>query len=489
MTTIENKPGGGRPGEARSSGPSFQQMLDSDTRAVPVALRDHSYVYTGSADLPKTRYTSADFAALEKEYMWSRTWQVACREEDIVKPGEHVVYDIADESLIVTRQADGSIKAFHNACLHRGTKLRTDNGRVASFRCPFHGWTWGVDGQLADMPCDWDFPHVTEDPARSCLPEARVATWKGFVFVNMDPECEPFETYAAKLIEHFDTSFDFENRYTAFHAMKEVGANWKVCMEAFSEGYHVIATHPQIIEFTADANSEYSAWPESPYVTRFVNGFALPSPHIKDQLTPQQVVDAYLAFSARSPRGQGQSGITVPDDANTREVIAGIFRDGMAAGMNADLSAKSDTEILDAILYHLFPAFAPWAGIGQALVYLWRPGRTPDTCYMDVWRLAPIPDDGKKPAPAPYREFRLEQSWKDVPDMGLLADVFEQDMENLPKVQAGLKSTGKRGVSFGNYQEARLRQVHRLIDKFILEGLERDGRSRGEVERYLVPEG
>jgi hypothetical protein len=371
--------------------------------------------------------------------------------------------------------------------MHRGTKLRTDNGRVGSFRCPFHGWTWSTDGTLADLPCDWDFPHFTADPTKTCLPEARVATWAGFVFVNLDPNCQPFETYAAKLIEHFADSFDFENRYTAFHAMKEVPANWKVVMEAFSEGYHVIATHPQIIEFTADANSEYSIWPDAPYVSRFVNGFALQSPHIKEPLSPQQIVDAYLAFSNRAARGE--SLLEVPADANTREVIARLFRDGMSVGMNADLSAVSDAEILDAILYHLFPAFAPWAGIGQALVYRWRPGPTPDTSYMDVWRLAPIPTDGDRPAPAPYRQLRLEQSWKEAEDMGLLADVFEQDMENLPKVQAGLKSTGKRGVTLGNYQEARLRQFHQLIDAFILRGLQADGRSRAEVERFLVPEG
>jgi hypothetical protein len=258
-------------------------------------------------------------------------------------------------------------------------------------------------------------------------------------------------------------------------------------MEAFSEGYHVIATHPQIIEFTADANSEYSNWPDSKYVTRQINPFAMQSPHIKDTLTPQQIVDAYLAFSARGARGE--SGLTIPDDANSREVMAGIFRDGMAAGMNADLSEASDAEILDAILYHLFPAFVPWAGIGQSLVYRWRPGPTPDTCYMDVWRLAPIPEGQPKPAPAPYRVMKLEQNWKEAEDMGLLADVFNQDMENLPKVQAGLKSTGKKGVSFGNYQEARLRMIHRNIDTFILEGLAADGRSRSEVERFLVPEG
>lgn len=482
MTTIDE-----RPGDARSSGPSVQEMLDTDSRPVPVALRDHSYRYLGSADIPRTRYTSPAFAALEAEYMWKRTWQVACREEDLQKTGDHVVYDVVDESVIVTRQADGSIKAFHNSCLHRGTKLRVEDGRVGSFRCPFHGWTWGVDGTLADMPCDWDFPHVTQDPLSTCLPEALVATWAGFVFVNLDPACEPFETYAAKLIEHFSTSFGIEKRYSAFHAVKEVPCNWKVCMEAFSEGYHVIATHPQIIEFTADANSEYSVWPDAPYVSRFINGFGLQSPHIKEQLSAQQVVDAYVAFSARAARGA--SVVTVDDDANSREVMAGMMRAGMGSIMNTDLGEASDSEILDAILYHLFPAFAPWAGVGQPLVYRWRPGVTPDTCFMDVWRLAPIPETGPRPEPSPCVRLKLEQTWKEATEMGLLADVFEQDMANLPRVQAGLKSTGKRGVSFGNYQEARLRQVHTTIDRFITEGLAADGRSASELDAFRVPEG
>ena len=115
-------------------GPTFQELLDADSRAVPRALRDHSYVDQGSADVPKARYTSSEFAALEAEYLWRSTWQMACREEDIPEPGDHVVYDVADESLIVTRTAAGTIRAFHNSCLHRGTKLRLEDGRVTEYQ-------------------------------------------------------------------------------------------------------------------------------------------------------------------------------------------------------------------------------------------------------------------------------------------------------------------------------------------------------------------
>lgn len=476
-------------GTARSPGPSLQDLHATDTRPVPASMLDHSYEPQGMADVAKARYTSPDFAALENAYLWTNTWQMACMEVDLQSPGDHVVYDVADESLIVTRTKEGSIKAFHNACLHRGTKLRVDDGRVASFRCPFHGWRWDLDGNLVELPAEWDFPQVWQQPD-SCLPEAHVATWQGFVFVNLADDPMPFEQYADKLVEHFERDFRFTDRYRAFWAVKEVPANWKVCMEAFGEGYHVIATHPQILEFTADANSEYSIWPESPHVTRFVNGFGIQSPHL-EQLDDQQIVDAYLAFSANSPKGKVPDGmrVEVPEGKGSREVVAEVFRAALRAKYGADLSDRSDTEMLDAILYHLFPAFAPWAGVGQSLVYRWRPGSTPDTCYMDVIRLAPVPDSGDVPDPAPQQRLTLEQSWHDADGMGQLADVFEQDMSNLPRVQAGLKSTGKRGVSFGLYQETRMRMHHRMIDQYIDAGLQRDGRDSSELDPWRVSPG
>ena len=481
MTAIDDQIG-----RARSTGPSVQDLLAADTRPVPESLTDHSYVPQGKADVPKIRYTAAKFAELEYEYLWTRTWQMACHVDEIPQPGDHVVYDVADQSLLVTRAKDGSIRAYHNSCLHRGTKLRTEDGRVGSFRCPFHGWKWDLDGKLVELPAEWDFPQVWQQPD-SCLPEAQVAVWEGFVFVNLDPDAEPFESVAAKLIEHFGRDFNMANRYVAFHAVKEVPANWKVCMEAFAEGYHVIATHPQILEFAGDANSEYSIWEDSQYVTRFVNGFGVQSPHLGN-LPEQQVADAYLAFSARAGRGA----IQVPDGKSAREVVAEVFRGAMGQVFGVDLSNTSDSEILDAHLYHLFPAFMPWAGVGQSLVYRWRPGRTPDTCFMDVLRMMPVPPGKERPAPAPTQRLRLEQSWKEAEGMAGLADVFEQDMENLPKVQLGLKMTAtraKKGVSFGLYQETRIRLIHRNIDRFIAEGLAADGRSVDELTPFVVPEG
>lgn len=470
-------------GLEHSPGPSVQQLLAADTRQVPASLRDHAYVAQGSADVPRSRYTAPHFAELENEFLWTRTWQYACLEDDLRDIGSHVVYDVGDQSLIVTRASDGSVRAYHNSCLHRGTRLRDDDGRVASFRCPFHGWRWNLDGELVEVPAAWDFAHVV-DADDTCLPQAQVALWQGLVFVNLDPGAPSFEEYADVLVDHFGRDFDLADRYASFRAVKEIPANWKVVMEAFAEGYHVIATHPQILEFAADANSEYSIWPESDNVTRFVNAFGEQSPHL-EPLPQQQVADAYLRFAARLPAGA----VDVPDGVTARAVVAEVFRSAMGERYGVDLSAVSDTEMLDAHLYHLFPAFAPWAGVGQSLIYRWRPGPTPDTSYMDVIRMTPVPHGGQRPAPAPVQRLGLDASWHDAEAMGALADVFEQDMANLPLVQRGLKSRAKRGVSLGAYQEGRIRKWHRMIDSHIDAGLRSAGRSASELDPYRVPEG
>ncbi|MGI9624568.1 MAG: aromatic ring-hydroxylating oxygenase subunit alpha, partial [Acidimicrobiales bacterium] len=272
----------------QSTPPSVQDLLAAESHAVPAPLAEDSWVDQGTGDIPRSRYTSPEFAALENEFLWTRTWQMACMEVEVAEPGDYMVYDVADQSVLVVRTPDGTLKGYHNSCLHRGTKLRTEGGRASSFRCPFHGWRWDLEGTLVELPAEWDFPQIWGDPLASCLPEVQVATWAGFVFINMDPGAEAFDSYASKLIEHFAEAFDFGLRFQTFHAVKEVPANWKVCMEAFSEAYHVIATHPQILEFCADTNSQYSLWPESPHVTRFHNPFAAQSPHL-DDMTEQEI--------------------------------------------------------------------------------------------------------------------------------------------------------------------------------------------------------
>jgi nitrite reductase/ring-hydroxylating ferredoxin subunit len=442
-------------------GPSVQHLLDRECRPVPVALRhEHQEPLDGVDAVDPARYWSYDVHRLEVERLWRRVWQVACREEDIPGVGDHEVYDIVDDSVIVVRTDDGTIRAFHNVCLHRGTKLRVDAGHAASFRCPFHGFTWNLDGSLKQIPSAWDFPQV--DPATFSLPEVHVATWGGFVFVNLATEPEPFDSFLEVLPEQF-RSWRLEQRWSSFHAAKVIPCNWKVALEAFLESYHVIATHPQILPSTGDANTQYDTWGR--HVNRMITPFAVASPHLR-QVAEQQVADnATELFRRLVP-----DGLAVPEGSTARETVGDFVRTGMSAAMGVDLSAATDCELLDAIQYHLFPNFVPWAGITQSLCYRVRPnGDDPQSCVMDVWRLAPVPDGAPRPPAARAQHLGVDQPWTDAKGMGGLADVFEQDMANLPRVQAGLRAA-RRPVVFARYQESRLRQLHHTLGRYLDDG-------------------
>ena len=172
-------------GTARSPGVSYQQLLDADSRPVPDVLRWEAPAYFGDEDKPIDRYISREVHELEKERLWTKVWQMACRESELANVGDSQVYDITDISILLVRTSPTEIKGYFNACLHRGRQLREGPGPLTEVRCPFHGYAWNLDGSLKQVPCQWDFPQVR--PEEFHLPEVKVGTWGGFVFINMDP--------------------------------------------------------------------------------------------------------------------------------------------------------------------------------------------------------------------------------------------------------------------------------------------------------------
>lgn len=442
----------------------MQELLATDTREVPKPLLEESPAYLGSADIDKDRYLSGEFHRREVEKLWKRVWQLACREEDIPEPGDFVVYDIADMSLIVVRSPAGQIKAYHNACLHRGRRLCDDSGHANQLRCPFHGFTWSLDGELASVPCRWDFPHIDDEAFR--LPEALTATWAGFVFINPDPDAVPLATFLGELDRHL-APFRLQDRFKAVHVAKVLDCNWKVALEAFIESYHVIATHPQLLEYLGDCNTQYDIYQRSdglPGFNRMITAQATSSPHLGEQLEPQEVLDAML----RDFYPDGIGSFEVPAGQDARPVVAEAMRARLAADTGADLSNVSDSEILDAIEYFVFPNMAPWAGAGAPLTYRFRPyGNDPDRCIFDVMLLVTLPAGVPKPKAAPAHWLGPDEDFGAAPELGGLCAVLNQDLTNLAWVQRGLKSMTKPGVTLANYQESRIRQFHSDLDAYL----------------------
>ncbi|HZQ86593.1 MAG TPA: aromatic ring-hydroxylating dioxygenase subunit alpha [Acidimicrobiales bacterium] len=438
--------------DARPRGEAYvQSLFDEDRGAVPAALRSVSFADPGEVVIAPERYTSRAYHDLEVERMWHKVWQMACREEDIPSVGDYVVYDIADTSLIVMRSAPGRIQAFHNSCLHRGTQLRAGSGHSDELRCPFHGFTWRLDGSLDRIPCQWDFPQV--DPGGFCLPEARVGTWGGFVFVNLDPAAPPLEDYLGVLPSHF-TDWPLEDRYKSAHAVRTVACNWKVALEAFIESYHTVAVHPQLLRTTGDSMTEYDMWGAN--ISRMITPVGVPSEHMERAVPDEEIIR--LMFST----GDGEA----PPGASARHVIADTTRRTISSEAGREVP-MSDAEAVDAVEYFVFPNFMPWPSYTTPLVYRFRPnGNDPESSIVDIMILQPVPASGRPPAAKPT-VLQPGETFLDAPELGYIGRILNQDFSTLPRVQRGLRASVRKDLTLAHYQESRIRHFHATLTAYI----------------------
>ena len=452
---------------ARSPGISWSELMAIDSRPAPACLTSDHYTHLGSDPLPAERYTSEAFAQAEREKMWPYVWQFAAREEDLPDEGDYVVYENAGRSYLISRQADGSVRAHHNVCLHRGRKLRTEDGSADKFTCPFHGFTWNKDGSFDSMPCAWDFSHLPKD--RLQLPEAEVGRWGGYIFLREEPGGPSLEEFLAPLPAHFKR-WRHEECTTVIWVAKEVPANWKVTAEAFMEAWHTVVTHPQLLPFSGDCNSAYSNWGDN--VNANLVPFGILSPHIDAEgRTQQWIVDEFVKYNGRSGDNYEASdnpfAVTVPEGKTARETLGAAMRAAYAAQTGYDHEDATDAELLDALVYNDFPNFAPWGGFMPNIVYRWRPGKTADTCLMEVRILARGKKGEKLARGVPLHMLGPDEVWTAAPELGILGDVFEQDMANLPFVQEGLHCSKNGRIELANYQEIRVRQFHQTLDKYL----------------------
>lgn len=450
----------------RHPGDTYEDILNRDSRPVPDYLREGRLPDIGVDPVAVDRYFDPAFFQKEAQHVWSRVWQMACREEDIRSVGDYQIYEILGKSLIVVRTSETEIKALYNSCLHRARKLVTLNGSKLEFRCPFHGMSWNCDGSFKENPIAWDFPQWSENEMR--LPEARVATWGGFVFINFDPNARPLAEVIAPMARDFER-FDFPNRYRAVWVQKKVRANWKATAEAFMESHHSVTTHPQILPALGDANSQYDL--PNDHVSRHFSAGGVSSPFLDPPLTEQEIFAFMTGGGSRRVAASDGPAPALAAGSTARIAVAELARQSLTQETGHDYAHAADAEMLDALLYNVFPNMSFWAGYTSNLVYRWRPnGQDPESCIMDVMLLKPCPKDGPRPKPAPVHELGLDEPWSDAVELGGLSVIFEQDMGNLPYVQEGLHASGTGVVHFGRYSEMRIRHLHRMIDRYIAEG-------------------
>ena len=206
--------------------------------------------------IPFDWYSDPAVLRLERERIFRRTWQYAGRADQVAEPGAFFTCDLAGVPIVVVRDEEGGLRAFLNVCRHRGSLVCEGEGKRASLQCPYHAWTYGLDGSLRAAPRSERVPGFDKEALG--LVAVQVDAWGPFVFVNPDPEAEPLAETLGELPALVAASgVDLDSlRFLKRASGDEYAANWKVCSENFLECYHCQVAHPdfsKVVDVSVDA--------------------------------------------------------------------------------------------------------------------------------------------------------------------------------------------------------------------------------------------
>lgn len=204
-----------------------------------------------ASTLPSRLYTDPSFLEVENERIFARTWQLVARASQFPQPGSFVTTTIAGEPVLLVRGHEGEIRAMSNVCRHRAGPVATGEGTRKVLQCGYHGWTYSLEGKLLGTP---EFDRVENFSRENfCLPQFRVESWAGLVFVNLDSSAPPLREFLGDLIERF-AHRDFSRFELAQSKTWELSCNWKVYVDNYLEGYHIPIVHPSLFRELDYAN-------------------------------------------------------------------------------------------------------------------------------------------------------------------------------------------------------------------------------------------
>ena len=218
--------------------------MDS-SMATKIAFRNSAETLVdGAKSLPQRYFVSPDIFAKEQSEIFSKQWLLVGHQSQVPKPGDYLLTTIAGESVIVSKDQKSQVRGFYNVCRHRGTRLREDAcGHASAIQCPYHAWTYALDGRLIGAPHMDDVQGF--DKADYSLHRVNLGLWEGLIFVNLEKNPEPLEKWFAPLKEKF-LPWNMPILQPAKRIEYDVRANWKLMFENYSECYHCPGVHPQL---------------------------------------------------------------------------------------------------------------------------------------------------------------------------------------------------------------------------------------------------
>ena len=435
------------------------------------------------------RYLDPDFQQLEYERLWSRVWQVAARVDEIPGVNDFTTYEIGDQSVFLVRVDATTIRAYHNVCPHRGTALAEGAGTFehGNIICPFHGWRWDTEGNNRYVLSREEFHGGKLCAADVALKSLPCVEFAGFVFINFDRDCVPFDEFIAPVRQFLEDLNVAEMRHYWWKAIP-IPANWKVAQEAFFETYHVPATHPQLE--TAAADFIYGAEMEAGFDAfnhrnveydtyafghgRFYAGKNTPMQGKVEGAQEEDPVDAMAARLQLLVDGMDAQvlqadvdllrtlrGKPIPEGSSLGgEYIRALYEDAAARQrpmpkLDPDVLGMWGGEIF------IFPNVMILPQGGNAMIYRVRPsGSDPDSCTFEIFSTRSLP------AAAP-RERAAITPVDDVSDPEQLRQIPRQDLGNLKRIQKGLHSRAIRQVWLASHHEKIILGMHRELDRYL----------------------
>ena len=442
-----------RPGEVIDNGPLIAQIDFSD-----FAMR-----------VPTARYHAADWHRRERDHLWARTWQVAGRADDIPEAGDWMEYRLFDQSWLLVRGRDGRIRGFVNTCRHRGNALCEGKGRAARFTCPYHNWSYGLDGRLLAVAKP-DFDGSVEDfvgrKEDLGLVEVSAACFAGFVFLNPDPAAPPLLEFLGEIADLLAPYRIEEMVPVGLNQREALDCNWKVVMDAFQEGYHIQGVHPELVSAMDESRERYGFFGDHSVATGPFGAANL------EDFGPEQQADAIRSLPATFPgvaevlprfeelldAHRGADGtLAFPAGVTGRLLLQQATRDGLSS-KGLDVSGLTDTQMSDNHFHLVFPNLFMTVRAGEATVIVStpHPSGDPGRCHWLVQNLMWLPREERAAKRAPLREVAEGDH---VPYFLAL----EQDWEMMQRQQRGLRNHGLDHMALTR-QEVRLAYFHAALD-------------------------
>ncbi len=412
--------------------------------------------------VPRERYFDRDFFELEKKQLWPHVWQMGCRLEEIPEPGDFVEYEICDQSVLIVRQQDGSLKAFENACRHRATQLAVGEGRFSGGQivCPFHGWRWNLDGSNSFVFHDEQFAPecMRSDDLR--LRECQVDTWGGCAWINMDRSAPSLREALAPAGGILD-GLAVENMRVKYWKEVILNANWKMAQEAFFEGYHVQQTHPQLWQCATDASmpAVYQAFEHGH--GQFLGGedFAEMDKDTfiemarllwegQDAMTLEREVRLFEGLRNKVP----------PGESFIMAAVQAIYE--YAEGAGIPMAPIENAGLWGGGMF-VFPNYEMLPMYANSLAYRSRPyNNDPEWCRFEVWSLETYPE-GSEPRVRPAVE---RYGKTDADGWGLIP---RQDFSNIERQQRGLHTPSFEGLRLATVWERLISNMHEELDRYL----------------------